>query len=284
MALTEMPAIVLTSLSIYLLVAATKNEVERLSLALLSALVGGVALGAAFLSRAMALVVLGALPCLLLAGWRRSWRTAAAFALGATAVAGPIMLIWGGLVPPRSVVPVSAASFSANHLMLSVAYAATVMLIVAPGWFALDARFGWGLFGAIFVVNAAFGFVEISVLRSVIAQLPESLGSIVPRLAGSLMGAAAVLFIVCSAKNLYVRRFDPIWLFFSVSMLLLVASPGKVVHQYSSRYTAMAGAMMILASEPFTTSNQWRILRIALGMLVGLASLLSYYFAPVDGP
>jgi 4-amino-4-deoxy-L-arabinose transferase-like glycosyltransferase len=280
MALTEMPSIALTSLSTYLLVVASKSQAERVSFSLSAALCGGIALGMAFLSRAMVLVVLGALPCLLIVDWRRSSWIVAAFTLGAILVAGPIVALWGGLVPPHSVVPVSAASFSAHHLILSVAYAATVMLILAPGWFALDRRLGLGIFGVVFAPIALSGWAEISVARAVFAQLPSSISSVVPRLAGSLMVALAVLFVICSAKNLYARRFDPKWTFFCVSMLLLIVSSGKIVHQYSSRYTAMASGMMILACDPFTMSNKWRVLRIAFGMVVGLASLLSYYDIP----
>jgi hypothetical protein len=250
MALTEMLSIVLTSVSTILLVVASKNQVERPFFAFTAALAGGGSLGIAFLNRAMVLVVSGALPCLLTADWRRSLLTAGAFAFGAIAVVGPIVLFWGGLVPPHSAVPVSAVSFSTYNMVLSFGYAATVMLILAPHWFALDFRWELAIFVAIFASNALLGLVEISVARSVVAQLPEGIAAVVPRIAGSFMLALAGLFVVCSVKNLYARRFDPTWLFFSVSMILLIASSGKIVHQYSSRYTAMASGMMVLASDP----------------------------------
>jgi hypothetical protein len=60
-------------------------------------------------------------------------------------------------------------------------------------------------------------------------------------------------------------------------MLLLIAAPGKVVHQYSSRYTGMASGMMILTSDPFAAPTLWRILGVASGMLIGALTLLSYY-------
>jgi hypothetical protein len=226
----------------------------------------------------MVLVIVGALPCLLVTDWRCSWRTVAAFAVGAMAVAAPIMLLWGGLVPPYSVVPLGASTFSLYNMMLSFAYAAVVMVILAPAWFARARRLELGVFAVIFAASALFGLVEISVAHSVVAKLPASLAGIIPSFAGSLMIALAVLFIICSAKNLYACGCDRIWLFLTVSMLLLIAAPGKVVHQYSSRYTAMASGIMVLASVSFTVPNQWRILRIALGMLIGLACLLSYYY------
>lgn len=277
MTLTEMPSILLTSLSVYLLVVATKNGFERWFLAIMIALIGGVTLGLAFLNRAMVLVVLGALPCLLFVNWRHSWRVVAAFALGAMMVAGPIMVIWGGLVPPHSAVPFKATSFSAHNMILSVAYAATVMAILAPSWFSLNVRLGFGIFIAIFALNMLSPIIEISVMQSVVVHLPTNISMVVPRLAGSLMMALAVLFVVSSFKNIYARPFDPLWLFLCVSMLLLIVAPGKIVHQYSSRYTMMAAGMIILASDPFATTNGWRVLRFTLGMLIGLASLISYY-------
>jgi 4-amino-4-deoxy-L-arabinose transferase-like glycosyltransferase len=277
MALTEMPSIMLTALSTLLLVTASKTQADRPFVALVTALAAGVSLGIASLSRAMVLVVLAALPCLLIDGWRHSLRTVAAFAFGTMAVVGPIVLVWGGLVPPHSAVPVSATSFSLFHLILSIAYAATVMLILAPQWFDLNVRLALGISLAIFSVNAVSGLVEISVASSVVAHLPSRLAAIVPRLAGSVMIALAALFVGCSAKNLFARRGDPVWLFFCVSMLLLIASSGKIVHQYSSRYTGMASGMMILAADPVAAPTLWRVLGVGCGMLIGLSSLLSYY-------
>jgi 4-amino-4-deoxy-L-arabinose transferase-like glycosyltransferase len=277
LALTEMPSIALTALSILLMVKAQKMLPEHMAVAVLAALAAGVALGVASLSRALVLVVLGALPCLLMGQSRRPMWTVAAFVLGTLAVTGPIYAVWGGLVPPHSAVPVSLTSFSLNNMTLSIAYAATAMMILAPQWFTLNARLAVSLVAAISALNAASGFMEISVAHSVVAHLPPSLAAVIPRLAGSVMLALAALFLVSSAKNIYTRRSDRIWLFFCVSMLLLIAAPGKVVHQYSSRYTGMASGMMILTSDPFAAPTLWRILGVASGMLIGALTLLSYY-------
>jgi 4-amino-4-deoxy-L-arabinose transferase-like glycosyltransferase len=279
MALTEMPAILLVSLSTYLLARAYKSESkETFAQAISWALIGGVTLGIAFLSRGMVLVVLAALPCLLLGDWRRSYRVVAAFAFGTAAVTGPIIAFWGGLVPPFSVVPVSITSISAFHFVLSFSYAATIMLILAPAWFSLNAQLTIGIFSAILGLNLIFGLIEIPVMRTAASYLPAVISSVVPRVAGSFMSALAVLFILSSLKHLRDRRFDSLWAFFCVSMLLLIAAPAKVVHGYSSRYTMMASGMMILTSDPFVVPNGWRNLRLAVGVLIGLASLLSYYY------
>jgi hypothetical protein len=278
MALTELPAILLISLSIYLLVIAKQRMAAHLNLALVIALLGGASLGLAFLSRAMVLVVLGALPCLLIDDWRRSLPIVIAFAAGSVVIVGPIVVLWQGLVPPHSAVPVAATTFSVYHLAFSFAYAAVVMLILAPRWFALDLRIGTAIFAVILAVNALMGVVEISVMKSLVAQLPATVAAVAPRVCGSIMIALATLFVLSSVKNLYVHRSDAMWTFFAVSMLLLIASAGKIVHQYSSRYTAMASGLMILASSPYATLGGSRVVRIVSGMLVGLASLLSYYF------
>ncbi|MDR3634989.1 MAG: hypothetical protein P4L84_14385 [Isosphaeraceae bacterium] len=273
MVLTEMPAIFLTSLSVYLLLLSRQIVPGGRMVASTAALVGGMMLGAAFLSRASVLVVLGALPCLALT----NWRSAAAYALGALLVAGPIIGYWGGLVPPQSVVPVATSSISAYNTILSVCYAATMMLILAPRWFDVRARWALPLVGAIILLNALTGVVEIPVLRSTIARLPEVFARAVPRLAGGAMLALASLFLFCSLKHIYVRRHDPVWLFLCFAMLLLIVSPGKITHQFSSRYTGMAAGLMVLASAPFAASVPWAMAGQVIGMLIGLASLLSYY-------
>jgi len=108
----------------------------------------------------MVLVVLGALPCLLTVDWRRSLLTAGAFAFGTVAIVGPIVFLWGGLVPPHSAVQVSAVSFSTYNMIRSFAYAATAMLILAPHWFALDFKWWLAIFGVIFASNAFLGLVR----------------------------------------------------------------------------------------------------------------------------
>jgi 4-amino-4-deoxy-L-arabinose transferase-like glycosyltransferase len=277
MALTEMPSIMLTALSIFLVVKANKNQVGRPSFAFWVALAGGISLGIASLNRAMVLVILGALPCLLIADWRRSLITVLAFASGTIAVVVPIMIVWGGVVPPHSVVQFTMTNFSIYHLILSFSYAAVVMMILAPTWFNLNIRVVLCILVTIFTLNIATGLVEIAVAQSVVGELPPSLATIVPRIAGSTMLALAALFIVCSGKNLIARRGDPIWLFFLFAMLLLIASAGKIVHEFSSRYTGMASTTMILAADPLATSSVWRVLGMLCGMLIGLSSLLSYY-------
>ena len=277
MALTEMPSVLLSSLSVYLLLLGRRLQSGRPAVSVATACAGGAMLGLAFLSRATVLVVLGALPCLLLSDGKRSARTVAAFAVGALVLAGPILAYWGGLVPPHSVVPVGTASFSVHNLVLSFSYGATVMLILAPHWF--DLRAGWALaiIGVILALNGISGVLEIPVTRSVVARLPAAFGAVVPRLAGSAMLGLAALFVVCSVKNLYARRSDPVWLFACLAMLLLLASPGKIVHQYSSRYTGMASGMMVIASDPYAPPTAGRLFRPAVGMLIGIFSLLSYY-------
>ncbi len=277
LALTEMLSITLTASSVLLLVSASKSQADRPTFALTTALAGGAALGFASLNRAMVLIVLGAVPCLLVADLRRSLPVVAAFVVGALAVAGPMFVLWGGLVSLHSRVPVSTTSFSAYNMTLSIAYAATVMMILAPRWYNLNVRWALGIFVAIFALNAVSGFIEISVSRTAVAGIAPSLAASVPRLAGSTMLALAALFLICSVRNIYARRGDPIWLFFCVSMLLLILSPGKIVHQFSSRYTGMASGMIILAGEPFAAPGLWRALGVGCGMLIGLSSLLSYY-------
>jgi hypothetical protein len=273
MVLTELPSIFLTSSSVYLLVLAQRIAPERRGSSLALALGGGALLGLAFLSRASVLVVLGALPCLV----RLDWKWPAAYALGALLVAGPIIGYWGGLVPPQSVVAVGASSVSAYNLLLSFCYGAVMMLILAPRWFDLPARAMLPIAGVIVLANAFTGALEINVARSVVARLPGVVATLVPRLAGGAMLALAALFLVSSLKHLYVRRHDPVWLFLCVATLLLVASPGKITHQFSSRYTGMASGMMVMASEPFAPPSAWSVIGPAIGMMIGLASLLSYY-------
>lgn len=273
MVLTEMPSIVLMALSVYLLLRSVRIAPERPGLASAAAVAGGLCLGLGFLSRASVLVVLGALPLLARADWRR----AALYGVGTLLVIGPVIAYWGGLVPAHSVVPMAGSSISVRNLLLSFCYGAVMMLIVAPRWFALPARWWLPIVGGVVIVNLVTGSVRIEVMRSVIARLPLELGMLVPRAAGSAMLALAALYVVCSVRHAYARRHDPVWLFTCVAMLLLVAAPGKITHQFSSRYTGMAGGMMVLSGDAVAEPSPWAVLGRAAGMLLGLSSLLSFY-------
>jgi hypothetical protein len=275
--LTEMPAILLMAASLYLLLRAQRDSQHSPVGGNLVAFIGGAALGMAFLSRASVLVILGAVPCLALDRERRALGSLAFYVVGAFLVAGPVIAIWGGLVPPHSAVAVGASSFSFYNLLLSFSYAATVMLILAPRWFDLPLRWMIGVLAAVFVVNTVARFIEIPVARSVLARAPAFVQAIAPSGAGSMMVGLAVLFAVCSVKHLYQHRRDPAWLFVCVAMLLLVASPGKITHQFSSRYTGMASGMMVLTADPYTPPTLGQVVRPIFGMLIGFASLLSYY-------
>ncbi len=275
--LTELPALFLSTLSVYLLLWARNSSSERTAAALIAAFGGGMALGSAFLSRAPVLVMLGALPFLVGTDWRRSIRLIAAFVSGTLLIAAPVLAVWGGLTPPHSAVPVSTSSFSLYNMMLSFAYAATAMLILAPGWFALRARWIVLIGGVVVLLNGLTAMVEIHVARSVVARLPAIFSVVVPRLAGSAMLGLAALFFVCSLKHLYERRRDTNWLFLCAVMLLMVIAPGKITHQFSSRYTALASGTMVLVGDSYAQSTAGRAIRTVVGMLIGLTSLLSYY-------
>ncbi len=276
-ALTEMLAIFLSSWSIYCLVLGKRLQATRLLMALAIAFLGGILLGAAFLSRAPAIVILFATPLLILTEIRRSFLTILSFTLGAAIFPVSLTLCWGGFIPPNSPVLFQSSDFSFYNAALSLSYASVAMIILAPRWFAIRMSVILTTVGTVILFNGRMGLVEINAGRHVIEQLPTAFSSIWPRLAGSGMLALAVLFTFSTVKNLYQQRHDTTWLFLCTAMILVVASTGKITHQFSSRYTGLASGLMVLVSEPYSLPTVWKCVRLGVGMLIGLLSLLSYY-------
>jgi len=162
-------------------------------------------------------------------------------------------------------------------MVFSLAYVSAAMIILAPRWFTLPIPMILAIVSIVMICNLVFGLVEINAASSVIQRTPTIVVYYWPRLVGSSLLALAFVFAASTVRNLYQQRHNPTWLFFCIAMLLLVASTGKITHQFSSRYTGLASGVMVLVCDPYSPPTVVKSLRLAIGSFVGLFSLLSYY-------
>lgn len=277
MALTEMPAILLSTLSFWCLLWGKSLRAARPCAAHLVAFLAGFLLGLAFLSRQPVIVLLAAVPLLFLGELRQSVRLFAAYFCGTAVLPVAICTYWQGLVAPHAPVHVGASGISVHHIVLSLSYAAVAMLILAPRWFAMPRLLLAFTVAGVLLANLSCGLIEINAARSVIERLPAQFVAVWPRVVGSGMLALAALFCISTLHRAIEQRHNPHWLFFCAGMLLLIATAGKIPHQFSSRYTAMSCVLMVLAAAPYSVATPAKSLRLAAGMAVGYLCLMSYF-------
>ncbi len=277
MALTEIPAMFLASCGVYLLLIAINRSRKKSKTSLLLALFGGFLFSLSILGRQTFLVVLLALPLLLVSGWKKQWNYLLAFLMAGLILPLVQFYIWGGLIPSGITGDVTQG-FSIKHGILSYAYAGAIMLILAPRWFSLDWKFNTIVFCCALVFNLISGLVEFTPAFSIAQQfIPSFLLPLYPRFASGILVALGVIFSISSLKNLWHYRQDRVFLFLCIAMLFVCATPGKIIHVFSSRYTATAIPFMVLVADRYTQNNYAKALRMTFSSILGFLSLNSYF-------
>jgi len=279
MALTELPAILLGQLSIFLVLLSIHRFRSDGIIPVALSMVGGICLGIGFLSRPNILVIAFAAPALIQRNpaLQKTLHVVIAYLFGASLIPISLILLWGGLTPPGSAVHNGVGSVSYEHLLMSLCYVSVIMLIVAPRWFSSRSAIVYVIATAAMIGNMVFGPIEIDVARSAMQYLPVPFDTWWSRVIGSIFVSLSILFVAGTVKNMRDHAFDPSWLFVCVAMILMVASAGKITHQYSSRYTGLASGVIILASDAYSPASIAKSLRVVFGMSVGIICLLTYY-------
>jgi hypothetical protein len=285
MALTEVPAMAFASLSLLAAVEAVATAAPRR--AWLWWVLSGLAAGLAILGRQ---TYLPALIGFALIGWQRpAQRGGAGLAiLLAVVLIMPMIVIWGGLSPPmqvpamRSIVP--------EYGVLAFIYLSCVTLLIAPGFFAAAiATWRRALLGAGFALLAGLaavaGAIRFEVAARVIAAVPQSLQVPADLVLRGGMTAAAALFLVAAAINVWERRDDVRFVLFTVLTVLANGTAAGIGHQFSSRYVLIAFPFALIMLQPWVRLGFWAAVRLTLLALLGFASLAAYYWnAPPTDP
>lgn len=282
MALTEIPAMFFASLSVLLLYISLQRQADAPALSLLTALLGGVALGFSILGRSPFLVIVPASAALLLQhfGDGKRWLRLMLYNGSALAMCIPVFIIWKGLVPPQQAFT-GAGGIDIWHGILSFAYGALLVVIIAPSWFIFSKRIAVYLAIAYLLVLGA----NITILHYEYSPLSEALGKVLPAgfmkvyayIISPLLATVAGYFICCSLLRAWEKRTQPFFLFLLVCGMLLLSSSFKVTHLFSSRYVAQAAPFLVLAMAAYDRFTYGKAIRFAAGMVIGLLSLETYF-------
>lgn len=275
MALTEMPAICFFTAGQYLLISALR--VQGGYRRVIALIIGGLFAGISIVGRQPYLLALLPLPLLCVGHIRNRWWQLTIFLLAAIIFPGVLFLVWGGLLPPSHAF-VAKKLFSIQHAIISLAYAGTLTLILAPKWFQFNRRYLYILpLATIFIFFASS--VRLAPL-STLAQhyLNDRLFEIYTILSSLVLMSIALFFLISLCDHALKKKQDSVYLYFSFCLILLVISSGFATHLFSSRFTAMAIPLIVLVADRFIDTGLFGSLRMVFGGVIGLLSLLSYYY------
>jgi hypothetical protein len=275
-ALTDIPALLFFSAHLPLLLLAVSAAGEAGSSARARsfglAVLAGLCFGLAILGRQQYLAILAAVPLLGL-GARAAWPVLAVFAASALAMPVPIFAIWGGLLPPAA--QYAGRGISITYGLLSFAYAGAVYSIY-------DARFflrlrGLAIIAASVVVHLVLDIQEVvPSMTGAIRVLPEWLiPYFIPATCGFLIGVG-ICFLIEIAETAWECRRDRQMLFLVATAFVLLLTPLKINHLFSSRYVIPALPLILLIAERRCPDTPWKVLRMAAACALGLSS----YFRP----
>jgi hypothetical protein len=274
MALSEMPALVFVTLSLYLQLRGLES-LERGRPVLVWFVASAVFLGIAVWGRQPYLLLSG-VPVLAALQDRRLRIPALIFVGAVMALAIPLFIIWKGLVPPSH--HHVQQGLSPTHGLISLGYTGICFLLLAPRFKWLPLKVSIGLVMLTVAANASLGAFVLYPVRSVVDRyLPPSAVSAYGSLCGSLFLSCGVVFLVTLLRIIWGGREDLIRVTVNAGLLCVAASPTFVAHQYSSRYTAMSLPYLILAAQPWRDWGLKTVITASVGCGVGFLSLLGYF-------
>ena len=272
-ALTELPAMVFATLSLYLLLKGVKAlRQDRPVLRWFVA--SGVCLAAAAWGRQPYLLLAG-VPAVMALLDRRLRIPALVFAGIVVASAMPLVIAWDGLVPPNDE---ADEGLSPMHGIISLGYTGICFFLLVPRlqWLSRKSLIVAAVILAAF--NAWFGFVVYAPFEPLADEfLSDPAMNAYGLAGGSLMLVCGIVFLAWILGTTWQDRGDLKKVAINVSLLCIVLWPAFVANFYASRYTAMALPYLILAAQPWRKWGWKTTAATIAGCGMGLVSLHGYY-------
>ena len=276
MALTEIPSMFFAMSGILLLLISTSFSRADSKKNLLLAIFGGFLFGIAILGRQTFIAILLATPLLTINNYKKSGKYVICFIISSLIIPICLFLIWGGLVPPGQEKVSQGISLINGFLSLSIV--GFMFFIFSPKWFNVKFTQSLLILISLIVVNLVFKLAQIPFALFVVNRiLPESLIPVYALVASGLIMSIGILFLISTIKNLIKKSKNNIFLFLSISTILLASTAFKITHYYSTRYTAISIPLIILLSEEYSEDNFWKVARMIGGNLLGFLMLESYF-------
>jgi hypothetical protein len=272
-ALTEAPALLLVTLSLYFLLRGleafrAERPVWRNFLA------SAVLLGIAVWGRQPYLLLAGIIVLLALVE-RRLRAPAVMFLAVVLAVVAPLFIVWHGLVPPAMR---RVQGLSLTNGLLSLSYTGICVFLLAPRFFRFSPAQLVGLVLLSLVSRALCGVTLYPLMTVAQRLIPARLFPAYGQLCGVVFLCVGLFFLASALRALWAERNDLRRIAVYSGLIAVSLSPLFVAHQYSSRYTGMALPFLILAADGWRRWQTETLLLSAAGAGMGALSLFSYLY------
>lgn len=268
MALTEIPAVMFSSLGVWQLALADRTELPRKRL--LATATAGLALGIAATGRQPLISVLALVPLLGLTG-RWQWSQILLLMLAGSLL--PLLLfgIWGGFVSPKLA---WVDGLSLRNGTWALAYAGVALLFIKPSALRFGGRSLLAMLLASFAWNSIMGYQEYVPLRPTLVRLAPAYLPLIGKIVGSGMVFAGAMFVAALGREIVSRRLEGVPLFLATAALAVAAANVKVEH-FSTRYLVPVLPFLVFVGGEEHPS-WWRAGRLAIGLAIGAISLSNY--------
>lgn len=270
-AITEMPSLLFFCLSLALLEAGLLHAERGGRGAFVFGALAGLSCGAAVAGRQYFL----AIPLASLIVLRRAtWPVVAAFIVGTAAVATPIFLAWGGLVPANKA---HVSGMSIPHGVLSFSYGGFVYCLYDAGWLLRGWRSKLAVIALAVALNLAVGYLDLVPFLGVAVRYlpPAAIRPYALAGCGAMLGFG-ILFVIHLLRMAWERRHDAFFLFTSAATVALLAAPAKNTESFIGRYILTALPLLILIASERAPDTYAKAVRFALGCVAGAFSLVAY--------
>jgi hypothetical protein len=281
LALTEMTSILFLACSLSFLSRMLSTDLQRRKVL---SFLGGVCLGLASSGRQLFIIIW---PLSLLKISRREIfgidvRNFIVYTLGVCIVLLPIVIIWGGLMPPKSPI-IGVAKFTPNHLILSFAYSFILIWLAASDW--LDGLMRPGakwltiVLGIVAMLNFYFQWISYLPLVHLIQKVTRS-PAIIDFIAlsfGSTAILLAGLFFYCIIFKALESRRESYRLYIILALLAMLTTPSIISNQFSSRYVGQALPLFMIALAPSMRYSYSQCVKTGIGVILGIGTLTSYF-------
>ncbi len=275
LALTEIPAILVATISLALLLRGLE-ALEHNQPQLLWFAASAITLAIAAWGR-QPYILLAGIP-LFLAFLDRRLRVAAIVYLAITlTLTLPLFLLWNGLTPPHDRTYYQKW-LAPSHALLSFGYTGLWFYFLAPGYGWMPRKHLLILSVPIAIANFLTGAIALYPFWGLLApHLPDAANYAYGTGCGTVILTFGATFLVRLLTYLREIRHNLPLASINAGLLFLVASPALIPYQYSARYTAIALPFLILSVEP-SRDWSWRtVAAAALGCALGYMSLAGYH-------
>lgn len=277
LALTEIPAMMFLILSLLLLKISLQENDKNWKNYFIS-IIAGLCLGLSVLGRTQFLMVLIFSPFLFFLKGKHL--TILAYIISSSILPIWIFYVWHGILPPNEQGNHQGLNFI--YGFMAVGYLSLMTLFICYKWFFLPHRFyiiSLILTLLFLVLNCHFHLIEFEPLKTATHKIPflfikNNYKYFMP----SVIFGAGSLYIISSIYHILENKSNYWFIFIIVSGLLIIGTTARSSAQFSSRYVVQSLPLFLIAYSEKICINRWSVVIGISGLLLGIVSLLSYYF------